>query len=268
VERALKERLIGAAVLVAVAIILIPEMLSGPSTSSPVSLTAHPVDVSIAGNANKSNADLSGSKSIPTLAVPNTSSADAQTTAENQTSQAGSQVGSQGEIKSFTIDLRKNDPQLQETGGNQTSPVLEQTKRPDQFPAAVSQETTVDGPSAQRTPDTSAVRQEQSTKVKPAEPSGPASTIERAGIEQARSASTAAAGWAVQLGSFGTRTPADQMVTELKKSGYEAFVMPFESNGKPMFRVRVGPFRDRPSAEAMQEKVKHTHPSATIVPHP
>lgn len=59
-------------------------------------------------------------------------------------------------------------------------------------------------------------------------------------------------GVAVQVGAFGERSAADALVARLKGSGYSAYVVP--SSTAP-WRVRVGPYRDRPAAESAATKL-------------
>ena len=70
----------------------------------------------------------------------------------------------------------------------------------------------------------------------------------------------------VQLGSFGVRANADQLVREMTAKGFTAFVAPITSNGRELFRVRVGPTRDRASAEALAADLKKIGQSGSIVP--
>jgi len=70
----------------------------------------------------------------------------------------------------------------------------------------------------------------------------------------------------VQLGSFSVRANADQLVREMTAKGFTAFVAPITSNGRELFRVRVGPTRDRASAEALAADLKKIGQSGSIVP--
>lgn len=52
----------------------------------------------------------------------------------------------------------------------------------------------------------------------------------------------ATANWIVQVGSFASRENAVAMVTRLKKGKLKAFMRDFNSNGDTIYRVLVGPF--------------------------
>lgn len=75
-------------------------------------------------------------------------------------------------------------------------------------------------------------------------------------------------GWAVQLGSFSKEATAERLAKELRGQGHEAFVMPVKSAAATLYRVRIGPMKDRGSAEATLRTVKTSAPGAAIVAHP
>lgn len=79
--------------------------------------------------------------------------------------------------------------------------------------------------------------------------------------------SKAGAGWAVQLGSFSTQATAERLSAELRAEGYEAFVMPVKASSSTLYRVRIGPMPSREQADATLRKVKGKVPGAAIVPH-
>jgi DedD protein len=72
--------------------------------------------------------------------------------------------------------------------------------------------------------------------------------------------------FAVQLGSFATKGNADNLVREMTAKGFNAFVAPITSNGRELYRVRVGPARDRASAEALATQLKRVGQTGSIVP--
>jgi len=70
----------------------------------------------------------------------------------------------------------------------------------------------------------------------------------------------------VQLGSFGSRENADRLVRDMTSKGFAAFVAPITSGGRELFRVRVGPTRDRAAAEALAAQLRRIGQSGSIVP--
>ncbi len=57
--------------------------------------------------------------------------------------------------------------------------------------------------------------------------------------------------WVVQVGSFSNRVNADKIANELKKKGYPTFIEQADINGNTVFRVRVGPEKNKPKAKQM-----------------
>ena len=70
----------------------------------------------------------------------------------------------------------------------------------------------------------------------------------------------------VQLGSFRERDNADRLVRDMTAKGFAAFVAPITSGGRELYRVRVGPTRDRAQAEALAAQLKRVGQSGSIVP--
>lgn len=63
-------------------------------------------------------------------------------------------------------------------------------------------------------------------------------------------AATAAGNFAVSFGAYATQADADAVLARVRQATLPGFVEPATINGKPAFRVRVGPYADRPQAEA------------------
>lgn len=59
----------------------------------------------------------------------------------------------------------------------------------------------------------------------------------------------------VQAGAFRTQPDADAQRAKLAMLGWEARVSEREQNGRPVFRVRVGPFTKRDDAEQLKDKL-------------
>ncbi|MGD9597581.1 MAG: SPOR domain-containing protein [Steroidobacteraceae bacterium] len=76
-----------------------------------------------------------------------------------------------------------------------------------------------------------------------------------------------AAGYAVQIGSFGDPANADRLVATLHKGGFAAFIVPTR-DGRTLYRVRVGPVADRADAERLAARLVAAGQSGRIVPHP
>ena len=72
--------------------------------------------------------------------------------------------------------------------------------------------------------------------------------------------------FAVQLGSFRDRDNANRLVHDMTAKGFAAFVAPITSGGRELYRVRVGPTRDRAQAEALAAQLRRAGQSGSIVP--
>ena len=69
----------------------------------------------------------------------------------------------------------------------------------------------------------------------------------------------------VQAGAFRTQADADAQRAKLAMLGWEARVSEREQNGRPVFRVRVGPFTKRDDAEQLKEKLDGTGVESALV---
>ena len=74
--------------------------------------------------------------------------------------------------------------------------------------------------------------------------------------------------WAVQLGSFSSQANADKLAAELRKQGYAAFLSELSTSSGELHRVRIGPQKDRESAEAMAARLQKAGHKGQVVPHP
>jgi DedD protein len=88
--------------------------------------------------------------------------------------------------------------------------------------------------------------------------------------ETPRPATTPAVGkqgaFAVQLGSFVSRDNAERLVRQMTAKGFNAFLAPpITTGGRELWRVRVGPTRDRASAEALAAQLRRIGQGGSIV---
>lgn len=74
--------------------------------------------------------------------------------------------------------------------------------------------------------------------------------------------------WAVQLGSFGERENAERLAADLRKQGFAAFLSQLATDEGQLHRVRIGPQKDRQSAEAMAQRLSSAGHAGQVVPHP
>ncbi len=65
-----------------------------------------------------------------------------------------------------------------------------------------------------------------------------------------------ASGWAVQVGVFSTNETAEKLAGELRGAGFEGYVERLPSSGKVLYRVRVGPLARRADANKVLADLK------------
>jgi DedD protein len=237
VERRVKERLVGAAVLVAAAIILIPEMLSGPKDKQPARassqqsspLKTYTIDLNRSPGAS-SSAQLEERAPPPETLAATPASQSLQAPLEPMDSPENSAEGAQASPESEPASQAEN------------RAVTEAPQRASNLPSSAQ---------PPRTPAQSAPVRETSPAPIASSPSVPTSR-----------------GWAVQAGSFASKTTADRLATDLSSSGQNAFVMPVKSGTSTLYRVRIGPFADRAAANDALRAVKERVANAAVVAHP
>ena len=230
-----KQRLTGAVILVALFVLLVPELLTGPKDAPPPAtadeegLRRYTIDL---------NAPPSASGAQPAesaVALPPVSQA---TSGEDARAQPGEAAAP-----------APRDP---------APPAGPDTSRPENTVAA--------------TPATSIAAPASTPAAKPAATAAPAAAApapvpaKAAPREEARK--PASGTFVVQLGSFGSRENAERLVRDMTAKGFATFIAPITTNGRELYRVRVGPTRDRASAEALAAQLKRMGQSGSIVPIP
>jgi len=74
--------------------------------------------------------------------------------------------------------------------------------------------------------------------------------------------------WAVQLGAFSNREKAEQLVADLRKRRYAAFLLEYRASGQVLYRVRVGPEQDRARAEEIAARLAKDGFQPVVARHP
>lgn len=216
----------------AAAIILIPEMLSGPDREA-----SDP-------EARSERAAAKGDSSLKTYTIDLSQSPGARASTE-------------------TVDSRVPPPEQEPAARPSAETPVANTQAnpeplPQQQPAASTAKPPVSTPA------------EQAPKPTVVEPPSVPTAESRPPLPRplapAADAPTSGA-WAVQLGSFSKQVTAERLVKELRAQGHNAFVMPVQSDAATLYRVRIGPMKDKASAEAVLQDVKATVPGAAVVPH-
>ncbi len=74
--------------------------------------------------------------------------------------------------------------------------------------------------------------------------------------------------WAVQLGAFSNQENAEQFAVDLRRQGFAAFISQLSTSSGQLHRVRIGPQKDRESAEAMAARLQKAGHTGQVLPHP
>ena len=210
-ERALKERIVGAIILVAAVVIVVPVFLDGPDDEDAIVSES----ISLPGQANGGSRTVVLNRDrtdpVPQTSAPETSAAADRSASEPAPASATTDTGSQ---------VRRDEPS--------DDAVAESGSGPD-VSAEVSEE-----PAPRAVP-------------------------------QARSSTGM---WAVQLGSFSSQENAERLAANLRKQGFAAFLSDVTTANGKLHRVRIGPQKDRESAEVMASRLDKAGHKGQVVPHP
>ena len=224
-ESRVKQRLTGAVILVALFVLLVPAMLTGPGDSHPAPDT--PADEGL----RRYTIDLD---------------------AQNSTGQPMAPAGSEAPVALPEVAAPMSPAPVRAMPGEAAAPPSEAAPatNPAQPPNNLAS-TPAPAPAAS-TPS-------------PAPASAPAAA---ARTESPRPAPVNAprGSFVVQLGSFGSKENAERLVRDMTAKGFATFIAPITTNGRELYRVRVGPTRDRASAEALATELKRIGQSGSIVP--
>ena len=188
-DRALKERVIGAAVLVVFAVLVVPVFLDGPPEQSEI---------------------VSESVTLPGQA--------------------------RQELKQQTIVLDR-----------ERSRPVPSTRAPSPPPDSAPPRQAVKADTSKAAPPATEAPSRPAEKVTDTSPSGM---------------------WAVQLGSFSNKDNAERLAAGLRDQGFAAFLSQLPTEGGQLQRVRVGPQKDRDSAEAVAGQLAKAGHEGRVVPHP
>jgi DedD protein len=236
-----KQRITGAVILVAMFVMLVPALLTGPASEQGK------------GAATPAAPDEAGLRSytidIDAPAKPAQTAQAPQAAVELPTPSAATPMAVPGEAaapESAAVESQVETPEAVAPMAVTPAPMPAQTAR------------------TQTTPVQSTPAQTSPTQTPPAPTSSaPASTPREEPRPSAKPAPSGA--FAVQLGSFSSRDNANRLVRDMTAKGFAAFVAPIPSKGRVLYRVRVGPARDRAAAEALATQLRRIGQTGSIV---
>jgi DedD protein len=220
-DRRVKERLIGASILVVLIVLVVPELLSGPKTVVPSATPAAIFPASAPEPTRNVTLDLTTSKAP-----------------------ANSEVEPAEAAK-----------------GGEAAPTPAPSTDGSSSPAAPTSTAPTSTAPASAAPSTAAPTSTAPASVPATAPAAATKPVETA----APSPISTRAAWAVQLGSFASRTNADNLSRQLKGQGFSVYVLSGGSGAAVRYRVRVGPLADRDAAERTAAKLKSIGHASTLV---
>jgi len=294
-DLSLKQRLLGAVVLIALAIIFVPMFLSGPAppqTSETVNLAIPPApDREFQNRVLPVDAAPDPAKSAEQPAVTREPLATVQTpprppeipqpTASTSVATAPADVAKPKpetpEPTPATAESSK--PATAEPGraasghfyvhlgiyaATKNAEDLVATLKQGGFPA-FAEASDYQGKAAERVRvgpyEDRAAAEAARLRIKQVKPTVPGSVVQLATDAKADAPPTAVApnragGWAVQLGAFKTVDEANKVRDRLKNAGFAAFVDKLAAENGTLWRVRAGPEADRGNADKLRGRIK------------
>lgn len=241
-DAGLKQRLIGAAVLVALAVIFLPMLVKEPAPDSGVSDLSmrvpdapergyRTVDLPLVVPAEAPEGGVLGPQPMADGQLPTVDTA----TAPREAQAAGAEPLDEG----LAGEGVQDHPDAAELAQSRPEPAT-----PAAAPATP----------APTTP-TPATPAPQIARTAPAQtPSTPARPLP---------AGTAGGDYVVHFGAFGSERDAQLIVRQLAQSGLAAYSEPFTLDGRPAQRVRLGPFASREAAEAARVRAAQVRGDVT-----
>jgi DedD protein len=224
-DPALKQRMLGAFVLIALAIIFVPLLLNRQDKS-----TAENIDLSI-----PKPPERDFDTQVVPLVLPDNSATETNTSPETDPNRIAT-VDTQATQKIDALSGESNsaDPLPEQPPINQTT-------------------------DAHINPLTTATSTQNASDNKTSAPSADMSSIPNTNKPSA----TAVGRYVLNLGSYSKRENADALVAQLKKKGVLVYSEKINLNGESAIRLRAGPFADRTEAEKARLISKQTRPDIT-----
>jgi DedD protein len=234
-DRSVKERLVGASILVLLIVLIVPELLSGPAPA-PVA----PVDRSLPASAPEAvrnvTVDLATNRAAPQEPI---------------------------------LDAAASSVQPAQTPSGEAASAAAETSSAPTTPSAPLRPSLSVVPLESEAPaPTTATRGPTATTATGAAAATATTVTGATAVPGAKGASAPLAqrhSWAVQLGSFASRANADKLVRHLKAQGFAVYEVPGGSGPSLRYRVRVGPMADRGAASQAAGKLKSLGQTPSLV---
>jgi DedD protein len=232
-DRRVKQRLVGASILVVLIVLIVPELFQGPKAPTPIAdptapgpVESHNVVVDMATSKTTSTEEATSAAS----ATGTDSSSDTAARAASAATESNAESAAAGAAPQAAAPSRPAPPTVVTLQAQPPAATLEKTS-----------------PSPRSAATAAAAAPHE------------AAPHEAAPVETSRHS------WAVQLGSFASRVNAEKLQRNLKAQGYPATVSSGGSGRASRFRVRVAPLADRAAADRMVARLKQEGHAASVV---
>lgn len=218
-DQALKERLVGAAVLVILVVIFLPMLLSDHIKKNEEEESDLPT------------VELTDPIEVVPVEIESTPEAEM---VELESLELES-YGNEGETQTLSVDNQTEQQDNAETTETQIIPKQVETV----------------------TEPTESVKEEEKVvKALPETPEQDSSNTKPSGFDANRLREMGLTSYVVQLGTYSSKANADGLVKKLKAKEFPAFIEPIRSGDKMLYRVRVGPEVDREDASGLLQKLR------------
>lgn len=227
-DEKLKQRLVGAAVVVSLGVIFLPMILDGGRHTA-----YEKVDLSI-----PPAPDIDYESSIEPVTPRQVTDID---------KQLSKPVERQGGLNGVKLDQTIPDPKTD------VADLLSPIEPAEKVVAKQGKDVTGEDPESPAKPVVKTVPKPK-PEISSPDAKKPAEKTATPGAES--SAATSVSAWVIQVGSFSSRDNAIELRDRLRKNGFVSFVESFTSAGKTAHRVRIGPETGRDRAEISLNKLK------------
>ncbi|MGF1546691.1 MAG: SPOR domain-containing protein [Thiotrichales bacterium] len=245
----MKQKLVGAAVLIALAVIFIPMLLDGGKKDEPATMQIEVPQKPVYEIPNRLEPVMPPPVAavLPTAPIDSVSPPAVEQTTTPTPSPTASTSTSPAPSAPPTVESSKSSPTV-------ASPATTKAEAPK--PAAA-------------TPPAATPAAPTPPAIAPSAPAPAIATAPKAPPRTEPGAPGAGAGFVVQVGSFSKQDNADSVKSKLAAAGFPAFVETVGASGNQIFRVKVGPRPSREAADDLRQKLIDTQKmEGIIVTHP
>ncbi|HEY6928012.1 MAG TPA: SPOR domain-containing protein [Steroidobacteraceae bacterium] len=257
----MKERLTGAIILVVLIVLLVPELLSGPSRPEPAAQAAAPSPSSSEDPPLRSyTIDLADESHSAAPSAGTTSNAPPQASGPAQPSTL---IEHPAQVERPAQDASTVQQSPAAAAPTEASPPESPEPAQATSPAAPApKESTRPAPVVPSHQSRPPAERPSSSPHLAAAPKHPVPAAERAGTGE----KSATGGWVVQVGVFAKQANAQRLVRELQEQGFRTQLSENTSSGRTLWWVRTAPVAERGAAEQLSARLRAAGHVGSVVP--